>query len=214
MDRSIQVCMYLFTSILFTVITSCSCSPTNSSYEQCKTLLALKEGFDDPYNFNTLSSRINGSDCCRWKGVECDVITREVVTLDISFGFLTGTLNEGLFELKSLVRLDLSWNGFSGGIPKTIGELKSLVHLDLSENGFSGGIPKTIGELKSLVHLDLSFNKFSGGISFGGFRFIIQQIAWQNTFKLGQLFADGSIEADKKQFGRRDSNGDRELASA
>eukprot|EP01018_Ginkgo_biloba_P040314 Gb_01465 [translate_table: standard] len=162
MHRSTQVNLCLFTSILFAFITSCSCTWTNSSYEQCKTLFALKGGVDDPYN--TLASWINGSDCCRWKGVGCDVITRDVVKLNISFGGLNGTVNESLFELKSLVHLDLSNNEFSGNIPKTLGSLQKLKYLNFANSSFSGVIPSSIANLSSLTHLDLSFNEISGGI--------------------------------------------------
>eukprot|EP01018_Ginkgo_biloba_P025342 Gb_35271 [translate_table: standard] len=141
MDHSTQVNMCLFATILFASVTSCSCNWANSSYEQCETLMEFKEGVDDPHN--TLSSWINGSNCCDgWKGVGCDVTTQEVVTLNISFGQLNGTVNEVLFQLKSLVHLDLSNNTFSGGIPKTI--------------DFTGLIPPHLANLSRLHFLDLS----------------------------------------------------------
>eukprot|EP01018_Ginkgo_biloba_P030062 Gb_35570 [translate_table: standard] len=153
MNRSTQASLCLFTSILFSFITSCSYRWTNSSYEQCKTLFALKAGVDDPYN--TLSSWINGSNYCGWKGVGCDVIT-EVVTLNISFAGLNGTVNEGLFELKSFVHLNLSNNEFRGGIPKTIGSLQRLKYLNVANSGFSGVIPPHLANLSRFHFLDLS----------------------------------------------------------
>eukprot|EP01018_Ginkgo_biloba_P005570 Gb_12700 [translate_table: standard] len=193
MDRSTQVCMYLFTSILFAFITSCSCSPTNSSYQQCQTLLAFKEGVHDPYN--TLSSWINGFDCCGWKGVGCDVITREVVTLNITFGGLNGTLNEegrisfslfqnfikltvlSLFANRltvyippnwippfQLESLDLSSCNIGGVIPPFISTQYNLQFLYLINNSLIGSIPTWLWDLP-LISLVLSQNNLSGQLA-------------------------------------------------
>eukprot|EP01018_Ginkgo_biloba_P005713 Gb_21248 [translate_table: standard] len=168
MDRSTQVCMYLFTSILFAFITSCSCSPTNSSYEQCKTLLAFKEGVHDL--FNALLSWNNGSDCCGWKGVGCDVITREVVTLKLGFvsgfgfgfGVLKGTVNEE--NLTKLAVLSLSANRLTVHIPPTWIPPFQLEYLDLISCNIGGVIPPFISIQYSLRYLRLASNNLIGSI--------------------------------------------------
>eukprot|EP01018_Ginkgo_biloba_P005577 Gb_14746 [translate_table: standard] len=196
MDRSTQVCMYLFTSILFAFITSCSCSPTNSSYQQCQTLLAFKEGVHDPYN--TLSSWINGFDCCGWKGVGCDVITREVVTLNITFGGLNGTLNEGSIPLEIgtffpyLEVLQFVSNNFSGIIPSSIGNMIDLKALDLSYNKLHGKIPSRLGNCLEMVTLRLTKNNLEGEIPMEIGNLPLLETLHLNSNRLtGTLFSNG-----------------------
>eukprot|EP01018_Ginkgo_biloba_P025480 Gb_25753 [translate_table: standard] len=160
MHRSI-FSLVIFSTFLFLAITTpSSClwsnysSSTECSKHQREALLTLKEGVGDPKNI--LSSWMKGSNCCGWRGVGCDYITGEVVTLNISCGNLNGTLNEGLFELKSLKYLDLSGNTFTGSIPETIHHLKGLTYLNLSFSGFSGIIPRQLGNLSHLQFMDLS----------------------------------------------------------
>eukprot|EP01018_Ginkgo_biloba_P005649 Gb_15707 [translate_table: standard] len=176
MDRSTQVYIYLFTSVLFVFITSCSCSRTNSSYKQCKTLLTFKEGVDD--RFNALSSWINGTDCCGWNGVGCDVITREVVTIQVGFGSgfgfggLKGTVNEGWREAsrslsaKTLLnsRPSLSTNRLTVHIPPTWVPPFQLESLGLSSCNIGGVIPPFLSTQYSLRYLLLASNSLIGSI--------------------------------------------------
>eukprot|EP01018_Ginkgo_biloba_P030277 Gb_21431 [translate_table: standard] len=170
MDRSTQMSLCLFTSIIFALVTSCSCNWTNSSYEQCKTLFGLKGGVDDPNN--TLSSWINGSNCCGWKGVRCDVITGEVVTLNISFGGLYGTVNEvhippnwiPPFQLEHLEYLGLSSCNIGGVIPPLISTQYNLQELHLAKNSLIGSIPTWLWDLP-LHFLDLSQNNLTGRLA-------------------------------------------------
>jgi Leucine-rich repeat (LRR) protein len=66
--------------------------------------------------------------------------------------------------LRTLVFIDMSNNAFSGSIPEGIGELRLLHGLNISHNFLSGPIPSQLGELRQLEALDLSFNQLSGEI--------------------------------------------------
>ncbi|XP_017979845.1 PREDICTED: receptor-like protein 12 [Theobroma cacao] len=98
-------------------------------------------------------------DCCLWDGVNCDNITGQVISLDLSCSWLSGTLpsNSSLFLLSHLQRLDLSVNDFKKSkISSKFGLFASLTHLDLSRSWFSGRVPYEISYLSKLVSLDLS----------------------------------------------------------
>uniref|UniRef100_A0A6M2FDC4 Leucine-rich repeat-containing N-terminal plant-type domain-containing protein n=1 Tax=Populus davidiana TaxID=266767 RepID=A0A6M2FDC4_9ROSI len=55
-----------------------------------------------------------GTDCCLWDGVTCDMKTGHVTGLDLACSMLYGTLhsNSTLFSLHHLQKLDLSDNDF------------------------------------------------------------------------------------------------------
>ncbi|XP_021812010.1 receptor-like protein 12 [Prunus avium] len=106
----------------------------------------------------------NRSNCCSWKGVECDEESGHVVGLDLSSSCLYGSLNSNssLFQLVHLQRLDLSDNDFHfSEIPSRLGhDLTNLTYLNLSLSGFSGQLPTSLGYLLSLNFLDISNCKF------------------------------------------------------
>lgn len=62
----------------------------------------------------------------------------QMVTIDLSFNYLTGGIPEEIASLDGIKNLNLSWNQFSGRIPENIGAMWSLESLDLSENNLSG----------------------------------------------------------------------------
>ena len=102
-----------------------------------------------------------GSDCCSWDGVTCDLVTGHVIELDLSFSSLSGTIhsNSTLFRFPHLQRLNLAFNNFSGSsVSAGFGWLSILTHLDLSFFGFSGLISPEISHLSNLVSLDLNWN--------------------------------------------------------
>lgn len=54
------------------------------------------------------------TDCCSWEGITCGNATGHAITLDLSNGYLQGTIhsNSSLFKLHTLLSLDLSGNIF------------------------------------------------------------------------------------------------------
>ncbi|KAG5235271.1 receptor protein [Salix suchowensis] len=102
-----------------------------------------------------------GTDCCSWDGVTCNMKTGHVIGLDLPCSMLYGTLhsNSTLFFLHHLQKLDLSYNDFNGSvISSSFGQLLHLTHLNLNSSNFTGQVPPEISHLSRLASLDLSFN--------------------------------------------------------
>ncbi|CAL5009915.1 unnamed protein product [Urochloa decumbens] len=125
--------------------------------DQAKALLQLKKSFSFSRSTTRLSSWRNGSDCCLWEGVACDVSSGYVTVLDLNNrGLYSHGLDPALFNLRSLRRLDPSMNDIGGNIPPGFERFAFLTHLNLSNLGLYGEIPIGISKLVSLFSLDLS----------------------------------------------------------
>ncbi|XP_057990677.1 receptor-like protein 9DC3 [Hevea brasiliensis] len=102
-----------------------------------------------------------GTDCCLWDGVTCEIETGNVIGLDLSSSLLYGTIhsNNSLFLLHHLQKLDLSNNDFNQSqIVPQFGQFLNLTYLNLNHSVFEGQIPLEISYLPALVSLDLSRN--------------------------------------------------------
>ncbi|KAK7839405.1 putative leucine-rich repeat receptor-like protein kinase [Quercus suber] len=117
-----------------------------------------------------------GSNPCNWVGINCDDKSGSVTHLNLSSHSLKGTLHDLSFQsFPNLLSVDLSYNSLFGTIPTNIVHLSKLSVLDLSYNQFTGIIPSEIGQLtslhvfylgklSSLIGLDLSKNNLTGTI--------------------------------------------------
>ncbi|GKC87259.1 leucine-rich repeat-containing protein, partial [Tanacetum coccineum] len=160
--------------------------------KQSEALLLFKHDFppiSDAFDIYPMTSWNTSTDCCIWNGVTCDRSTGDVIGIDLSKEYLSGTIhpNSSLFNLPHLQTLNLAFNNFTGSqIPSEIGsnleELSlegvnissvlptrlnissSLKLLNLDETGLQGKLPHYIFNLQSLETLDLSFNQFTGDI--------------------------------------------------
>ncbi|KAF9670997.1 hypothetical protein SADUNF_Sadunf12G0001000 [Salix dunnii] len=163
-------------SILFlfhfqtTISSSNYSSPSHScAHDQSLSLLQFKASF----SINSSASGYcqhpkteswkEGTDCCLWDGVTCEMKTGVVTGLNLACSLLYGTLhsNSTLFSLRHLRELDLSDNDFiSSHISPQFGQLSNLTHLRLNFSGFAGQVPSEISLLSKLVSLDLSANYY------------------------------------------------------
>jgi hypothetical protein len=100
-----------------------------------------------------------GTDCCSWDGVTCDSMRGDVIGLDLSCSWLSGTIpfNSTLFLLSHLQWLNLTSNDFLfSPIASRFGQFTRLKHLNLSYSAFSGQVPLELSHLSHLASLDLS----------------------------------------------------------
>nr|XP_048337021.1 receptor-like protein 6 [Ziziphus jujuba var. spinosa] len=115
-----------------------------------------------------------GSDCCLWDGVTCNMETGHVVSLDLSNSRLDGCplrSNSSLFRLLHLEKLSLAYNHFNSClIPAQFGQLSRIFQLpnlqivDLSCNGdLIGSLPE-FHSGSNLMSLQLQQTKFEGKI--------------------------------------------------
>ncbi|XP_023742051.1 receptor-like protein EIX2 [Lactuca sativa] len=126
-------------------------------------LLHFKALLQDPSG-HLSTWRADEKDCCKWRGVSCNMKTGHVTELELNNFGLVGEINHSLFNLSRLNLLDLSFNSFHGTIPSSIGSLTRLRYLYVRDNDLNGTIPKSIGSLIELRNLDLANNSFYGTI--------------------------------------------------
>ncbi|KAG5233638.1 receptor protein [Salix suchowensis] len=161
-------------SILFlchfqtTISSSNYSSPSHScAHDQSLSLLQFKASFSINSSASSYcqhpktESWKEGTDCCLWDGVTCELETGVVTELNLACSLLYGTLhsNSTLFSLRHLQKLDLSDNDFiSSHISPQFGQFSNLTHLNLSLSVFAGQVPSEFSLLSKLVSLDLSEN--------------------------------------------------------
>ncbi|KAJ6376239.1 hypothetical protein OIU77_001082 [Salix suchowensis] len=164
----------LLSSILFlfhfqTAISSSNySSPSHScAHDQSLSLLQFKASFSINSSASGYCQHLKteswkeGTDCCLWDGVTCEMKTGVVTELNLACSLLYGTLhpNSTLFSLRHLRKLDLSDNHFkSSHIFPQFGQFSNLTHLNLSLSVFAGQVPSEFSLLSKLVSLDLSKN--------------------------------------------------------
>ncbi|KAG5233451.1 receptor protein [Salix suchowensis] len=148
-----------------------SSPPPLCAHHQSLSLLQFKQSFSIQaiprevlIQYPKTESWKEGTDCCFWDGVTCELQTGLVTGLDLSSSMLHGTLhsNNSLFSLHHLRKLDLSFNNFTTShISSRFGQFSNLTHLILTFSSFEGQVPSEISHLSKLVSLDLSWNSYS-----------------------------------------------------
>ncbi|KAJ6881353.1 receptor-like protein Cf-9 [Populus alba x Populus x berolinensis] len=170
------LCSILFLFHFQTTISSSFSSNRSSSsssshlcaHHQSLSLLQFKQSFSinssaswEDCQYPKTESWKDGTDCCLWDGVTCDMKTGQVTGLNLSCSMLYGTLhsNNSLFSLHHLQKLDLSINDFnSSHISSRFGQFSNLTHLNLNSSNFAGQVPLEVSHLSKLISLDLSRN--------------------------------------------------------
>lgn len=139
-----------------------------------------------------------------------------LITLNLRFTGITGTLSPSIGKLTQLDTLDLwtskwtleipGWdpnpNLMSGTLPKELGKLKNLRFLRLGRQAFTGDLPAEMGEMESLTFLDIAQCRFTGGIppSFGQLKKLEVLFASENDFSKPLPQELGDAESLKELF--------------
>ncbi|XP_058207633.1 polygalacturonase inhibitor-like [Rhododendron vialii] len=160
------------------------CHPTDR-----KTLLQIKNSFNDPNPSLPSWNPAITTDCCEWYGVGCDLTTNRVISISIfstnlsgqipasiallpslqtlilrKLPYLTGPIPSAIAQLSNLNMLRLSWTNLSGPVPSFLSQLKNLTFLDLAFNNLNGSIPVELDQLPQLYGIHLDRNKLTGPI--------------------------------------------------
>jgi Leucine-rich repeat (LRR) protein len=92
----------------------------------------------------------------------------ELLIMDMSKNYLTGSLPPSLGGLKGLLKMDLSNNMLERSIPPELAGLESLTLLDLRNNSLTGGLPEFVQGMAALQDLLLSNNPLGGALMRSG----------------------------------------------
>ncbi|KAF7013474.1 hypothetical protein CFC21_027556 [Triticum aestivum] len=153
----------------------------------------------------------HGDDCCSWKKITCDNITRRILRLDLSYLYqeiptrnsdgsmsikftevACWNLNLTIFSsFRELQLLDFSANfaclqNFDG-----LQGLSKLKYLNLSDNSFIGNIPESLSNLVSLEAINLKENNMSGALQNIG----LENLQNLRELHLGSNRLNGSLPA-------------------
>ncbi|KAB2633470.1 LRR receptor-like serine/threonine-protein kinase FEI 2 [Pyrus ussuriensis x Pyrus communis] len=101
---------------------------------------------------------------CKWTGITCHPQDLRVISINLPYMQLGGTISPSIGKLSRLQRLALHQNSLHGNIPNEITNCAELRALYLRANYLQGGIPSDIGNLSYLTILDLSSNLLKGAI--------------------------------------------------
>jgi len=123
-----------------------------------------KQSLIDLYH-STNGSQWNNSwdlntDVSTWHGVTLE--NNAVVSLQLRFNNLEGTIPKSIKNLTNLRSLELSFNKLNGVIPSEIGLLSKLETFAVNGNNLTGIIPLSIGNLIFLKEFHVSSNKLTG----------------------------------------------------
>jgi Leucine-rich repeat (LRR) protein len=132
---------------------STSCSPIPDEREILTQFYDACNGQDWYRNDYWMST----ADICDWYGVGCE--DGKVVLINLAANHVTGSPNEGLFDLPNLRVLWLSSNNIDFSF-KNIGSAQNLMELQLDQIGLKS--VEGLEAAKGLVSLDLSFNMLQG----------------------------------------------------
>ncbi|KAB2085586.1 hypothetical protein ES319_A05G408300v1 [Gossypium barbadense] len=148
---------------------------TEGCLEQERTaLVQLKSFFNYPLYLND-GVDVKGSNCCQWEGVECNIISGRVISLNLnyargstSYGYLNVSLFLPFEELKSLYLCGNKIAGFVDNKVSLLSAFNNLEELRLCNNYFNDSILSKLKSLTNLKILDLNWNRIISLCHFEG----------------------------------------------
>ncbi|CAL5049858.1 unnamed protein product [Urochloa decumbens] len=176
-----------FFGLAFLLLSSASLVSSCTEQER-SSLIDFRDGLSPEGNGGLNVSWVNGTDCCRWEGINC---SNDGVVTDVLLGSkgLKGSILSSLSNLTGLLRLNLSHNSLYGSLPAELVFSSSIIVLDVSFNDISGPLQErqssnpdlplqvlnissnflkgqfpstTLEVMKNLVALNASNNSFTG----------------------------------------------------
>ncbi|KAK3231853.1 hypothetical protein Dsin_003734 [Dipteronia sinensis] len=153
--------LYIF---VFSLLLILPFSPSCSAYSELDVLLKLKSSMIGPKGsgLNDWKASSSPSAHCSFSGVRCDEDSR-VVSLNVSFASLFGTIPLEIGLLNKLVNLTITNVNLTGKLPSELRNLTSLRVLNISGNVFDGNFPGEIVQgMTELEILDAYNNNITG----------------------------------------------------
>ncbi|KAL8506444.1 hypothetical protein ACS0TY_017365 [Phlomoides rotata] len=111
----------------------------------------------------------------------------KLVSLNLGYNDLTGSVPTVLGSLKNMQKLDLYGNNLQGAL-EVLCNLEKLFSVDLRENRYVGRIPGCLGSLSMLTEINLAFNEFNSSIPSS-----LWSKEWIQKMNLSNNFLDGSL---------------------
>nr|CAB3448893.1 unnamed protein product [Digitaria exilis] len=129
--------------------------------QESNSLLQFLAGLSQHSNLSL--SWKNGTDCCKWEGINCSP-DKTVTGIFLASRSLQGFISPFLGNLTGLLRLNLSYNLLSGGLPLELVLYSSITVLDVSFNQLSGDLQgqPSATPVRPLQVLNISSNLFTG----------------------------------------------------
>lgn len=184
-SSSIYIKSFVIYVIVLQFISEHYCRSDHDVLLKLKDSLLLNNNTGSLHDWNPTNAHY-----CNFTGVSCDADSR-VVSLNITYVPLFGTLPADIALLDKLQSLTITASNLTGEIPGEISSLTSLRYLNISNNYLSGGISGEIfANMTEIETIDAYNNNFSGPLPV--FRSGLNRI---QHLHLGGNFFSGEIPA-------------------
>lgn len=155
------VIAFVMVNTLNNTVFPASVAPTSHPRGQREILEAFYQATNGK-SWKRASNWLTNMSICEWQGVHCHGELEDVIELDLSGNYLTGTIPDVIAELPFLTTLAVMQNELTGSIPESIFRLPNLQALFLSSNKFNGTISPAISRATHLEQISLNGNLISG----------------------------------------------------
>ncbi|XP_030924985.1 MDIS1-interacting receptor like kinase 2-like [Quercus lobata] len=174
--------LYILMHSTTMVIAAGSVAASNSSALELEAKALLESGWWSDHSNDSFLNH------CELDGIMCNA-GRSVIKIDRGRYYQGDEISKlNISSFPNLVRLDLSRNWLTGSIPVEIGTLSKLTHLDLSFNNLTGRLPPSFGNLTQLVKFDIFSNSIIGELPLS-----LANLTRLQAFNISSNLVSGSI---------------------